>query len=176
MRITKWGEYGILCTIFLAKMMEEEVSVTAQDIAKTQSIPLQYTHQILQRLRKGEIVESVRGPKGGYKLSRIPSEINLRQVLEASEGTTFEVICDSSPPYGDKCGQEHHCALGDDGSEVANVLQVRELERLQHQVKALRQAAATVHLPSLNAHPEPGFPLQRGIHHGSGFGTVSEPA
>lgn len=87
------------------------MSVTAQDIAKTQSIPLQYTHQILQRLRKGEIVESVRGPKGGYKLSRIPSEINLRQVLEASEGTTFEVICDSSPPYGDKCGQEHHCAL-----------------------------------------------------------------
>jgi len=94
MRITKWGEYGILCCIHLAKR-GTEVAVGAAELSKYQAIPLQYTQQILQRLRRGKIVVSVRGPGGGYKLSRDPSLINLKDILYAAEGNTFEVICDN---------------------------------------------------------------------------------
>ena len=116
MRITKWGEYGILCSLFLAsKQAEAEegqaTSVSAQEIADAQAIPLQYTHQILQRLRKGDIIKSVRGPKGGYQLTREAKEIDLKTVLEASEGATFEIICETNPPYGEMCGSEQVCGL-----------------------------------------------------------------
>lgn len=112
MRITKWGEYGILCSLYLAgKELAERASVSAQEISDAQGIPIQYTHQILQRLRKGDIIKSVRGPKGGFCLARPAKEVNLKQILEASEGATFEIICETAPPYGEHCGQEEHCSL-----------------------------------------------------------------
>jgi Rrf2 family protein len=111
MKITKWGEYGILCTLCLGAKYSPEDSIGAQEIATLQSIPLQYTHQILQRLKNGGIIESVRGPGGGYRLTRKPEEINLRQILEASEGATFQIMCDLHPIYGDACGAEQVCGL-----------------------------------------------------------------
>ncbi len=115
MRITKWGEFGILCALFLGSKTDndgEPISVGAAEIAESQSIPLQYTQQILQRLRKGEIIESIRGPKGGYKLSRNPEKISLLDVLLAAEGDTFEVICDTNPVHGESCAQQSHtCGL-----------------------------------------------------------------
>lgn len=93
MRITKWGEYGILCCMYLARNATRH-AVGAAEIAKEKVIPLQYTHQILQRLRKGGIISSSRGPQGGYRLSRSSEQINLKQILLAVEGVTFEVICD----------------------------------------------------------------------------------
>lgn len=96
MRITKWGEYGILCSMYLARNADRP-AVGAVEIAKEKVIPLQYTHQILQRLRKGGIISSIRGPQGGYRLSRPADQINLKQILFAVEGGTFEVICDVNP-------------------------------------------------------------------------------
>jgi Rrf2 family iron-sulfur cluster assembly transcriptional regulator len=104
MRVTKWGEYGILCCLFLAHKFEDESPVGAAEIAEVQDIPIQYTQQILQRLRKGEIIKSIRGPHGGYKLERAPQDISLKDVFTAAEGDTFELICDSNPVYKENCG------------------------------------------------------------------------
>ncbi|NLF25682.1 MAG: Fe-S cluster assembly transcriptional regulator IscR, partial [Deltaproteobacteria bacterium] len=65
MRITKWGEYGILCCLYLARHGSEH-SVGALELSRERHIPLQYTQQILQRLRRGGVIESLRGPGGGY--------------------------------------------------------------------------------------------------------------
>lgn len=111
MRVTKWGEYGILCSLYLARNSSRG-AVGASEISEAQSIPLQYTQQILQRLRKGGIIESERGPHGGYKLSRTPQETNLKEILYAAEGDTFQVICDADPIYPDKCGTDP-CGLHD---------------------------------------------------------------
>lgn len=113
MRATKWGEYGVLCSVYLASRYKEnpESAVGATEIADSQRIPVQYTQQILQRLRKGDIIESVRGPKGGYRITRPPSLINMKEILYAAEGDTFEVICDSSPIYEGLCNQGFSCAL-----------------------------------------------------------------
>ena len=103
MRITKWGEFGILCCLYLARRAEK-APVGATDIAAAQMIPLQYTQQILQRLRKGKIIESVRGPHGGYRLVRTPAATTLREILYAAEGDTFENICEVNPVYPEMCG------------------------------------------------------------------------
>lgn len=118
MRVTKWGEFGILCSLFLASRYNEDHSIGASEIAESQSIPLDYTHQILHRLRKGDILTSTRGPQGGYTLSRNPEAITLREILLAAEGDTFEVICDTNPVYGESCGHEKACGLREIWKEI----------------------------------------------------------
>jgi Rrf2 family iron-sulfur cluster assembly transcriptional regulator len=109
MRITKWGEYGILCSLYLARRYDDP-AVGAADIARAQVIPIQYTQQILQRLRKGKIIRSIRGPHGGYRLTREPEKISLKDILYAAEGATFEVICEEKPIHEECSGES--CGLG----------------------------------------------------------------
>lgn len=110
MRVTKWGEYGILCAIHLGKS-DAAAPVGAEDIAKAHQIPLHYTQQILQRLRKGGVIESVRGPGGGYRLARDPEHISLKQILYAAEGDTFEVTCEQNSIFPDCSSNNRHCDL-----------------------------------------------------------------
>lgn len=115
MRVTKWGECGILCSLYLAQRFGTG-STGASEISESQGLDLQYTQQILQRLRKGGVIESERGPRGGYKLSRAPEQITLRDILYAAEGDTFQIICDYAPihPQGDgssQCSTKENCSL-----------------------------------------------------------------
>ena len=116
MRVTKWGECGLLCAVYLAHRAESEAAVGAPEIAESQAFDLQYTQQVLHRLKKGEIVESVRGPKGGYRLARPATDITLYQILLAAEGDTFEIICDYSPIHPSaepphQCADKEGCGL-----------------------------------------------------------------
>ncbi|MCB0324850.1 MAG: Rrf2 family transcriptional regulator [Bdellovibrionales bacterium] len=112
MRITQWGEYGILISAFLAERFAAGAPVVgAAEIAEAQGIQLQYAQQILLRLREGGIVQSIRGPGGGYRLSRGASEINLHDILIAAEGGTFEIICESKPLNAERCHSQTKCNL-----------------------------------------------------------------
>jgi len=112
MRITRWGEYGIHCSIFIAqKSTAIEPLVSAQDIADSQAIPVDYARQILQRLKNGGIIKTVRGPLGGYQLSRDALEISLADILRASEGDTFEIICDKNPLDNERCSANTTCNI-----------------------------------------------------------------
>lgn len=112
MRITQWGEYGIHCAAYLARRaLEGAATVGAAEIAEAQGIDVQYAQQILQRLRRGNVIESVRGPHGGYRLTRPPAAITLGEVLTAAEGATFELICESKPIDPTRCSQSSACNL-----------------------------------------------------------------
>ncbi len=110
MRVTKWGEYGILCCIFLGRS-PAGTTIGANEISEAQGIPLQYAQQILHRLKKGGIISTTRGPKGGYRLVKPISELNLREILYAAEGDTFEVVCEHNPIYGEQCAHSNSCNL-----------------------------------------------------------------
>ena len=112
MRITQWGEYGVLLSSYIAKRDHDGAStVGAAEIARAQDIDIQYAQQILQRLRKGGIIRSERGPSGGYRLCRPASEITLLDILVATEGDSFEVICDSKPINSTRCASQSSCGL-----------------------------------------------------------------
>ena len=114
MRITQWGEYGIHSSIIIASSSNDTGSpVGAEYISKKLGIDLQYTQQILQRLRRNDIIKSVRGPHGGYHLSRQASDISLLDIINAAEGTTFDVICDSKPLTLEQCSNCNGCQLRD---------------------------------------------------------------
>ena len=115
MHVTLWGEYGIHCCTFLAGAFPEHLSAPA--IAEALGIEVAYTHQILHRLRQAGLVASHRGPRGGYALSRSPSDISVWDVLIATEGETFRLLCETKP-IQEQCGVIAPCALQRVWSEV----------------------------------------------------------
>lgn len=111
-KVTQWGEYGIHIMLYIAnKHYEGQKLVSALEISESQNISLNYTQQILMKLRQGGLIESERGPKGGFMLSKNPTEINLKEILTASEGDTVEIICENNPINQEKCSKEAFCYL-----------------------------------------------------------------
>jgi Rrf2 family protein len=109
-RITTWAEYGIICALHLAKRVADG-PVTGREIAATERLPADYVEQILLRLRRAEIIRSTRGAHGGYALARPPAEVSVRDVIAASELSTFDLHCVSHPVGEDRCSDAGNCSI-----------------------------------------------------------------
>ena len=83
--------------------------MTAEAIADTLGVSKPHLVKVLQRLAKGGLVRSVRGPGGGYGLTRPPRDISVREVYEMVEGPIDITTCVMQVPT---CGWAS-CALGD---------------------------------------------------------------
>jgi Rrf2 family protein len=70
----------------LALAVRGEVSAQVRDVAGRQRIPLRFLEQIFQELKRAGLVESKRGPRGGFRLARSPDEVRLGDVIRAVEG------------------------------------------------------------------------------------------
>ena len=104
--------YALRSVLFLA---EEDggASVQLARIAETQRVPPKYLELIMLQLKKAGLVESTRGPRGGYKLARPPAEISFGDVVRVMEGPIALVSCASEnfyEPCGD-CHDEASCAI-----------------------------------------------------------------
>ncbi|MSR03452.1 MAG: Rrf2 family transcriptional regulator [Gemmatimonadetes bacterium] len=112
MRITTWTEYSLIISIHLAKRGRGGVApVAARELAEVERLPADYVEQILLRLRRAGIVESVRGAKGGYFLAADPAAITVGQIMAASEHQTFEMNCESHPVDAERCAPGSACAI-----------------------------------------------------------------
>ena len=80
MRLTSKGRYAVRAILDLT-FNSNGRPVRLQEISERQKISLHYLEQLFRRLRKGAVVKSVRGPGGGYVLSRSMDEISVRDVL-----------------------------------------------------------------------------------------------
>ena len=112
MRVTTWTEYSLIISLHLAKRGGTGSSpVAARELADVEKLPADYVEQILLRLRRAGLVDSVRGAKGGYLLARDPSAISVRDVMTASEHQTFEVNCASHPVDAERCSPGSTCSI-----------------------------------------------------------------
>jgi Rrf2 family protein len=112
MRVTTWTEYSLIIVLHLARRSRERVApVAARELAESERLPGDYVEQILLRLRRAGIVESVRGARGGYFLARPAHAISVRDVMTASEHQTFELNCSSHPVDADRCGSSSPCSI-----------------------------------------------------------------
>jgi len=106
MNITSKSRYAIKIMMDLA-LHRDLPHVHRRDIAKRQGVPADYLDQIMQRLRRGGLVDSVRGRGGGYRLSRAPEAITVWDLFETVEDSLYPVEClDDS----DACDFEVSCA------------------------------------------------------------------
>ena len=109
MRFTTKTEYGLNCLVFMARQTPGGVA-TIKDIAARENFSTTYIEKILQRLRNRGIVVSHQGKNGGYELARHPSEITLKEIIEALEGETFDVFCE--PKVREHIVCTHYCLCG----------------------------------------------------------------
>src|SRR5262245_31735931 len=91
--ISTKGDYGMRAAIDLARHYDLAEPVQVKDIAERQDIPKDYLSLIMVDLRKGGVVESVRGPRGGYRLARPPEAISMGEILEILEGPIQLLDC-----------------------------------------------------------------------------------
>jgi Rrf2 family cysteine metabolism transcriptional repressor len=105
MRLTARSEYGLLALIDLGARFGEG-PVSARGVAERQGIPMKFLEQLLAAMRKAGLVSALRGARGGFSLSRDPSEITVLEVVEALEGPLAPTSCDG----GQLCGRSGACA------------------------------------------------------------------
>ncbi len=101
--------YGILVAVELA-LRYGASPVQAKVIAKRQSIPMRFIEQVLQSLRQGGVVESVRGAQGGYTLKTDPARLSLADIVEAMNGS-LDTDVRQMPRNGQAKRPIHHEAL-----------------------------------------------------------------
>lgn len=110
MRVTTLTEYSLIIAIHLARRGGEG-PVSAREIAATEHLPADYVEQILLRLRRGGLVESVRGARGGYSLARPPEDITVCDLMTAADRKTFEPGCATHPVDEERCHPDAGCSI-----------------------------------------------------------------
>ncbi len=106
MRFTTKTEYGLVCLVYMAKKGSESL-ITIKEISEKEGFSPTYIEKIMQALRTAKIVVSHSGKNGGYSLARSALEINLKEIVEALEGHTFNVFCE--PNVRDHIVCTHFC-------------------------------------------------------------------
>ncbi|MBR5377204.1 MAG: Rrf2 family transcriptional regulator [Lachnospiraceae bacterium] len=97
MRISTKGRYSLRMMIDLAEHYEEGY-ISLKDISKRQDISKKYLEQIVPFLNRSQLLSANKGHMGGYRLSRDPSQITVREILESAEGTLTPVSCMDCEP------------------------------------------------------------------------------
>lgn len=102
MRLTTKGRYAVTAMLDLA-LHGSNGPVSLADISGRQDISLSYLEQLFAKLRRNELVRSVRGPGGGYCLSREHHEIFVAEIIDAVNETVDAT----------GCGGKAHCQQGE---------------------------------------------------------------
>ena len=92
MKISTKGKYALRLMLDLA-LNDSENPVRIKDVAKRQEISGKYLEQIISVLNKAGFVRSVRGPQGGYFLTKKPEEYTVGMILRTTEGDLAPVSC-----------------------------------------------------------------------------------
>jgi Rrf2 family transcriptional regulator, iron-sulfur cluster assembly transcription factor len=115
LKITAQEEYGLRCLLQLARQEQEtagEGTLLVRDIAEREGLSVAYVEKILWMLSRSGVVESVRGPKGGYKLSRSATAISLGEVMRVLGGIqSEEEICGQFTGNHETCVHHSDCGL-----------------------------------------------------------------
>ena len=92
MRLTTKGRYAVTAMLDLA-LHKNQAPVSLSDISSRQAISLSYLEQLFSKLRRCELVSSVRGPGGGYELKRGSGEIFIAQIIDAVDESVDTTKC-----------------------------------------------------------------------------------
>ncbi|MBQ0719086.1 MAG: Fe-S cluster assembly transcription factor [Gammaproteobacteria bacterium] len=92
MKLTTRGRYAVTAMLDLA-LNGEHGPISLAAISQRQSISLSYLEQLFAKLRKNDLVASVRGPGGGYRLSRCREQINVADIIAAVNESTDSTGC-----------------------------------------------------------------------------------
>lgn len=108
MKLTTKGRYAVTAILDLA-LHQGQGPITLAQIADRQSISISYLEQLFSRLRRKSLVKSVRGPGGGYILSRGADEIAIAEVITAVDERVDTTLCNGAG----NCNKNERCLTHD---------------------------------------------------------------
>ena len=141
MRLSTKGRYAVMAMADLAGHAAQARPVALADIAERQEISLSYLEQLFAKLRRGGLVTSVRGPGGGYRLSRPSAEVRIADIIVAVDEPIAATRCKTGSAKGctksgarcvthdlwEELGQQIHVFLS--SVSLADVVEKRVLGR-----------------------------------------------
>lgn len=124
LRITKLADYGTVIMNCFAN--EPQLLMSASKIAQKVHISLPTVSKILKMLVAANLIVSVRGSEGGYRLARAPTHITIAEVITALDGKPALTECNS---LGFKCSHDSICSIRDNW-RIINAVVMNALESL----------------------------------------------
>ena len=109
MKISAKDEYACSAVLELALNYENDAPVRVQDIADRHGIPMKFLFQIMQILKRVNIVRSRRGTDGGFVLGRHPSQITVGDVIKSVSGPFVQLSCLESGDFAEVCDRKNTC-------------------------------------------------------------------
>jgi len=164
MRLTTKGRYAVTAMLDLA-LHAKGGPVSLSDISERQGISLSYLEQLFAKLRRSNLVASVRGPGGGYRLSRDAHRVQVAEVIDAVNESVDATRCGGQGDchQGDKCLTHHlWCDLSEQihvflsAISLGDLVARREVQAVAERQDQRQQRASTqiLHMPL------PSFALQ----------------
>ena len=101
MRLSTKSRYGTRAVLDIA-LHGRNGPVTLKDMSRRQEVSRKYLGQIINHLLTAGILESIRGPQGGYVLSRPPDSIRLGEIIRALDGSVAPSRCVDNPGVCDR--------------------------------------------------------------------------
>jgi Rrf2 family iron-sulfur cluster assembly transcriptional regulator len=140
MRLTTKGRFAVTAMLDLA-LNGTDGPVTLAGISARQKISLSYLEQLFGKLRRRELVESVRGPGGGYHLARDPAEVSVADIICAVEECLDSTQCGGR----ENCHENTRCMTHDLWEELNHtVYGFLSGVKLSHLVDKQRNKTVTV--------------------------------
>ncbi|HUE93158.1 Fe-S cluster assembly transcriptional regulator IscR [Pseudomonas sp.] len=159
MRLTTKGRYAVTAMLDLA-LHAQRGPVSLADISERQGISLSYLEQLFAKLRRGNLVSSVRGPGGGYQLSRDMGGIQVAEVIDAVNESVDATRCQGQGDChaGDTCLTHHlWCDLSQQiheflsGISLADLVTRREVQEVAQRQDQRRCNGRTPHPDKIEA-------------------------
>ena len=152
MRLTTKGRYAVTAMLDLA-IHAESGPISLADISNRQAISLSYLEQLFAKLRRNELVTSVRGPGGGYLLSRDSADIYVAQIIDAVNEAVDATGCGGQADCqaGETCLTHHlWCDLSEQihsflsGISLASLVARREVQDVSARQDMLEQKQSDI--------------------------------
>lgn len=148
MRLTTKGRFAVTAMIDLG-LRQDKGPVTLSAISQRQKISLSYLEQLFGRLRRHELVESMRGPGGGYRLARAASSITVADIIYAVDEPMDATQCGGKQ----NCDDERVCmthelwaSLNRHMVDFLDSISLADLVQEQRQKQATQDRAVTRHV------------------------------
>ena len=122
MKLSTKSRYAVMAMVDLAKQSTGE-PIALADVADRQEISLSYLEQIFGKLRRGALVNSVRGPGGGYMLSRSAADTRISDIILAVDEPIQTTRCKPGSPFGCKSNQSR-CLTHDLWEELGHQIYI----------------------------------------------------
>jgi Rrf2 family iron-sulfur cluster assembly transcriptional regulator len=120
-KLSTRGRYAVMAMADLARA-DRSRPVTLAEIAERQEISLSYLEQLFAKLRRGQLVVSVRGPGGGYRLARPAEDVRIADIILAVDEPIRATRCEVGSPKG--CTGQGRCITHDLWEELGRQIHV----------------------------------------------------